>query len=222
MKTIRSNSRLSWIALSIFVLTACSSIDGSRSVNNPGMSGRTLAMQVCSACHGVTGDSTSPNFPKLNGQQKDYLIAQLDDFKGHVRSDAKAQEHMWGFTRLTTAQISEIADYFSGQAPMRGKSISSPALARGETIYRSGLPDMGVVQCSSCHGPSGEGNGTFPRLAGQHANYLVQQIEVFQQTEQRPRGGPMKVVTHGLKEADTEAVAQYLESMGSPSNAGIH
>jgi cytochrome c553 len=215
MKTISFSRRLGWLGLSIFALTACSSIDSSRSVNDASVSGRTLAVQVCSACHGVTGDSTSPNFPRLNGQQKDYLIAQLDDFKGHSRSDAKAQEHMWGFTRLTTAQITELADYFSGQAPMRGKAKTSPALARGEAIYRSGLPDLGVVQCSSCHGPSAEGNGTFPRLAGQHANYLTQQIEIFQQTEQRPRGGPMKVVTHGLTGADTEAVAQYLESLGA-------
>jgi cytochrome c553 len=215
MKTIFFSKRLSWFGLSILVLTACSSIDGSRSVNNASVSGRTLAVQVCSTCHGVTGESTSPNFPKLNGQQKEYLVAQLDDFKGHVRSDAKAQEHMWGFTRLTAAQISELADYFSGQTPMRGKSIASPALARGQVIFSKGAPDLGVVQCSSCHGNFGEGNGTFPRLAGQHSNYLIQQIEVFQQTEQRPRGGPMKLVTHGLTEADTVAVSQYLESLGA-------
>jgi cytochrome c553 len=215
MKAILFSKRLGWLSLSIFVLTACSSLEGSRSVNNPSMSGRTLAAQVCSTCHGVTGESTSPNFPKLNGQQKEYLVAQLDDFRGHVRSDARAQEHMWGFTRLTTAQITELADYFSSQAPMRGKASSSPEVSRGEAIFTKGIPDLGVVQCSSCHGNSGEGNGTFPRLAGQHSNYLIQQIEVFQQTEQRPRGGPMKVVTHGLTEKDTAAVAQYLETLGA-------
>jgi len=215
MKTIHLAARLSWLGLSILVLSACSSMEGNRGVNDPSMSGRTLVVQVCSTCHGLTGESTSPNFPKLNGQQKDYLIAQLDDFRAHVRSDQRAQEHMWGFTRLTPAQITELADYFSAQPPMRGKSISSPAVSRGEVIFTKGVPDLGVVQCSSCHGNSGEGNGTFPRLAGQHSNYLIQQIEVFQQTEQRPRGGPMKVVTHGLTEADTTAVAQYLESLGA-------
>lgn len=214
MKTIRFSKRLSGLGLSIFILSACSNIDSSRNVNNASVSGRTLAVQVCSTCHGVTGDSTSPNFPKLAGQKKEYLIAQLDDFKGHARSNARGQEHMWGFTHLTTGQISELADYFSAQEPMRGKNRPSGSFARGETIYRNGLPDLGVAQCSACHGASGEGNASFPRLAGQHANYLIQQIEILQETEQRPRGGVMKEVTHGLTRTDSEAVAQYLESIG--------
>ena len=55
--------------------------------------------------------------------------------------------------------------------------------------------------------------GTFPRIAHQHADYIVKQLAVFQRTEQRPDGAMMKVVAHGLTKEDMEDVAQYLQGM---------
>lgn len=215
MKIIYAFMRLSILWLASVLIFGCSNIDRSRNVSNPNVSGKTLAEQVCSNCHGMTGESTSPMFPKLAGQQKDYLVAQLTDFKGHERSDSRGTTYMWGFTHLTNAQVDELAQYFSSQKPMRGQKNNELSRARGEEIFRHGLPDKGVVQCVACHGASGEGNGAFPRLAGQHANYVIEQIKVFQQTDQRPRGAPMKQVTHALSESDTTAVAQFLESIGA-------
>ncbi len=82
-------------------------------------------------------------------------------------------------------------------------------------VQLSGLTESGVIQCSSCHGDQAQGNDLFTRLAGQHANYLVQQIKAFQHTDQRPRGAVMKQVTHALSEADAVAVANYLSSLGT-------
>jgi cytochrome c553 len=200
----------------MLALAACTNLKSSRDVADPAVSGRVLAVQVCSSCHGVTGESTSPMFPKLAGQQKDYLLAQLTDFKGHERSDSRGTEYMWGFTHLTGKQVDELADYFSSQAPMRGQAEAADAsLARGEAIFRQGLPDQGVVQCASCHGASGEGQGVFPRLAGQHAHYVLEQIKVFQLTNQRPRGAVMKEAIHDLSDADARAVARYVASLGT-------
>ncbi len=215
MKVMNTSMRLSLAGLVSVLMFGCSNIERSRNVSNPNVSGKTLAEQVCSNCHGMTGESASPMFPKLAGQQKAYLVAQITDFKGHDRSDSRGATYMWGFTHLTTPQVDELAEYFSAQPPMAGRRNSSVLLARGEEIFRHGLPDKGVVQCAACHGTSGEGNGTFPRLAGQHANYVIEQIKVLQQTDQRPRGAAMKQVTHELSESETMAVAQYLESIGS-------
>ena len=52
---------------------------------------------------------------------------------------------------------------------------------------------------------------TFPRLAWQHQDYLVKQLRVFRETEQRP-GTPMKQVTHLLSDEEIRAVAGYLQS----------
>jgi cytochrome c553 len=200
----------------LLVLPGCSDLKRSRDVADPGVSGRVLAVQVCSACHGVTGESTSPMFPKLAGQRKEYLVAQLTDFKGHERSDSRGSEYMWGFTHLSSQQVDELADYFSSQPPMRGQAETADAsLARGEAIFRQGIPDKGVVQCASCHGAMGEGQGVYPRLAGQHAHYLLEQIKVFQLTDQRPRGAVMKQVTHELSDADAQAVTRYIAALGA-------
>lgn len=200
-------------ALCATALAGCSGVDGGQAESYSNLSGVAMATKVCSMCHGVTGESTSPMFPKLAGQQKEYLKLQLADFKGHARSDETGTQYMWGFTHLTETQISELADYFSSQSPMKANAVA--ANSRGESIFRNGLPESGVVQCNSCHGPDGQGNGQFPRLAGQHAYYLIRQIKVFQQTDQRPRGAMMKQVTHSLSDADAEAVAHYITTLGA-------
>ncbi len=200
-------------ALCVVALTGCTGTNGEASQKASVLSGVAMVDKVCSMCHGVTGESVSPMFPKLAGQQKEYLKLQLTDFKGHARSDETGTQYMWGFTHLTETQIGELADYFSSQSPMKADADAPDP--RGELIFRKGLPESGVVQCSSCHGADGQGNGQFPRLAGQHAYYVIRQIKVFQQTDQRPRGALMKQVAHSLSDADTESVAHYIATLGA-------
>lgn len=215
MNTTSSKFAATVLAVALLALTGCADPQKSRNVSDPKVSGQTLAVQVCSTCHGLTGESMSPMFPKLAGQQRDYLLAQLADFKGHERTDSKGVQYMWGFTHLTAGQVEGLADYFSTQAPMRSSFSDSAVLARGKSIFEGGVPDKGVVQCAACHGPAGEGNAAFPRLAGQHPAYVLEQIKVFQLTDARPRGAAMKQITHELSEADATAVAQYVGSLGS-------
>ena len=66
----------------------------------------------------------------------------------------------------------------------------------------------------TCHGDNGQGNEAFPRLAGQHADYIVKQLIVFQRTAQRPEGAIMKTIAHELTADDIKNVAVYLQSLG--------
>jgi len=192
--------------------TACHDLERSRAVDNPSVSGKTIAEQVCSNCHGVTGVSVSPTFPKLAGQQREYLINQLTDLKTRNRSDPHARTFMWGFTHLTDSQIDEIATYFSSQQAVMGAPGDRTLMAQGRAIYVSGLPNKGVPACSSCHGQNGEGMGQFPRLAGQHAEYIMTQLLVFQRTDQRPRSAPMRAVCQNMSEPEMREVAAFLEA----------
>ncbi|WP_207265759.1 c-type cytochrome [Pseudomonas fluorescens] len=202
------------LGLCIATIMGCSRTSEDAAHTTSPMSAIAMADSVCSLCHGLTGESVSPLFPKLAGQQKEYLKLQLTDFKKHARSDETGTRYMWGFTHLTQTQISELADYFSSQSAMKAEADQPDV--RGELIFRDGLPQAGVAPCSACHGADGRGNGQVPRVAGQHARYMSDQIKVLQQTEQRPRDTPMKQqLRHALSDADAESVARYMATLGA-------
>jgi cytochrome c553 len=137
-------------------------------------------VHVCSSCHGPGGHSVSSTFPRLAGQQKDYLIAQLTAFRDHTRADPHAQTYMWGMAaRLSNPMIAALAAYYSAQPPAPGTPDDSPPAAAGRKIYTAGIPGRQVPPCFACHGDKGHGNGPIPRLAGQHRAYLERQLEAF-------------------------------------------
>src|SRR6516165_2168409 len=137
-------------------------------------------VHVCSSCHGPDGRSISPTFPRLAGQQKDYLVAQLQAFRDKTRADPHAQTYMWGMAaQLSDQNIDAIASYYASQVPVAGKPGASLETAGGEKIFTEGIPSESVPGCISCHGEKAEGNGPIPRLAGQHQAYLARQLEAF-------------------------------------------
>ena len=195
----------------------CVNTERSRDLSNPKVSATTLAQQVCSNCHGMTGTAVSPNFPNLAGQVEPYFVAQLNGFKSHGRHDPAGFEYMWGLSRsLTDDQIKGLAAYYASQTPGRqGIEGDRSRLDAGKAIFEAGVVAKGVPPCSSCHGSQGQGNATFPRLAGQHADYLVKQLVVFQRTDERPEGSIMKTVAHDLTRQNIDDVAGYLQVLPS-------
>jgi len=202
-------------------VAACANLPRSRDLANPDVHGKVLAQQVCSNCHGVTGTSISPNAPNLAGQQEVYLVAQLKGFRKQSRRDPAGFEYMWGISRsLTDNQIDELAQYFSTQAPIPQANEGEPArIAAGGALFASGVPDKGVPPCGTCHGAEAKGNGVFPRLAGQHVDYLVKQLAVFQRTDERPDAAVMKTVAHALTSDEFLSVASYLQALPNSASS---
>ncbi|AMP00097.1 cytochrome c family protein [Collimonas arenae] len=197
-------------------MAACNLPERSRSLGDPGVAAKTLALQVCSNCHGVQGVSVSPNFPNLAAQSQPYLVEQLKSFKSHGRSDPAGFEYMWGISaRLSDEQINGLAAYFSSQPPASGKPGEPALLNEGRKIFAQGIVASNTPACAGCHGAHGEGIQQFPRLAGQHADYIVKQLMVFQRTDERPEGAMMKGITHELTPQDMRNVAAYVESMAA-------
>lgn len=196
------------------VSSGCTPIERSRTLGNSNVLGKTIALQVCSNCHGVGGISVSPNFPNLAAQQEVYLMTQLKSFRSHNRSDPAGYEYMWGLSaNLTDEQIKDLATYYASQPPGPKMSANKTRALAGQAIFEKGIQANSVPACASCHGAGAQGNQQFPRLAGQHADYLVKQLKIFQRTDQRPEGDIMKNIAHSLTTENIENVAAYLQAM---------
>ena len=204
--------KYSAIAALAVLATACTNVERSRTFGSPGVNGKTIAQQVCATCHGTDGNSTSPEYPKLAGQQPEYLIAQIKGFNQHIRTDRLAQEVMAGMSRdLTDEQLSQMAVYFNRQI-VRVEASPDGINEAGKSIYQQGIPQAGVVPCMTCHGAKAEGNSIFPRLAGQHRQYLIKQLLVFRDTHGRP-DTPMESVSKTMTDQNIQQLADYLSSM---------
>ncbi|MFM9917446.1 MAG: c-type cytochrome [Rhizobacter sp.] len=171
------------------------------------------AIHVCASCHGEEGRSKTPAIPSLAGQKREYLIAQLKDFRSQTRAEAGTRAYMWGISALLdTPAILGLSEYYAVQEPAPGHSGTPTLIAAGRKIYTDGIPDRGVRACASCHGDSAGGAAAFPRLAGQHATYLHAQLKLFG-SKLRPHGVVMQVETSFLKPTEMRAVAEYLQSL---------
>ena len=203
-----------YLALSVAVLAAgCSNIERSRNLADPNVDGKVLAEQVCSMCHGLDGNSTSPAFPRLAGQPVAYIANQLKAFRSHSRSDPAAMQYMWGLSRfLTDLQIVQLAAYYAQQSPSSPRQVDAKYLASGKEIFEHGVKGEKVVPaCSECHGPNAQGNEAFPRLANQHADYILKQLAVFQSKTGR-LDTPMDQVAPHLTDEQKQAIAAYLQA----------
>lgn len=206
--------KFSMTALAILVLTAgCSNLERSRDPGNPKVAANVIAVQVCSNCHAIDGNSVSPNFPRLAAQQSAYFIAQMNGFRSQGRSDPAGFEYMWGLShKLTDEQIAGLADYFAKQVPQVNAAVDAAQMTLGKNIFEQGVAAKDVPPCLACHGAQGQGQGGFPRLAGQHQDYLVKQLQVFERNDERPNT-PMTQIAHALSHEQMEAVAGYLQAI---------
>jgi cytochrome c553 len=169
-------------------------------------------VETCGTCHGVNGRSVSPTFPNLAAQSGPYIETQLHAFKDQSRADPDAQAYMWGMaSQLNDAAISALASYFAAQPAAPGKPGNPVLIAQGKRLFEEGVPARQIPPCASCHGARAEGMAIFPRLAGQHAPYLLKQLLVIQSAL---RTAPvMHGVVKDLNRDQMQAVVVYLESI---------
>jgi cytochrome c553 len=168
-----------------------------------------IAVGTCGTCHGPTGVSEQPKYPRLAGQNANYLAAQLKAFRSQTRGDADAIGYMWGMSStLEDSTIDALAQYYASQKAGPGKGGDAALVARGREIYEKGIEAVGVPACAACHGPDAHGMADFPRLAGQHEQYVMKQLNSFQ-TNMR-NVAVMHGVAQGLKVEEMRAVAAYL------------
>jgi cytochrome c553 len=169
------------------------------------------AVNLCSTCHGPRGISPSPEFPILAAQRKGYLEAQINAFRAQTRSEKDAHDFMWGIAgNLDESIIAGIATYYASQPAAPGRSDNPALVAEGKEFFDKGVPERGIPACQVCHGPDAQGRDNFPRLAGQHAKYVVKQLNYIQSLV---RAAPvMHGIVKDLTPSEIQAVAAYVQS----------
>lgn len=174
-----------------------------------------LVHNFCVTCHGKEGRSDNPTFPRLAGQQPDYLEAQLNAFRDHTRADPHAQAYMWGIAskpELTPGVITEISKYYGHQKPVHGQPAADAQLpAQGKALFLNGDKAKNIPVCTECHGKTAEGQDSIPRLAGQYPDYIARQLRAFREnTRENPIMHPNAV---NLTDEQIDAIATYLGSL---------
>ncbi len=181
---------------------------------------------ACAACHGLDGNSSDAQYPKLASQQERYIARQLAMFQTGERQNPIMMPMA---SSLKPQDMRDIGAYFASQKVMPGLADDSvikdgPNQGKkffevGQQLYRGGDAARGIPACMACHGPSGAGNPgpAYPNLGGQHASYVSARLTAF-------RGGlvlgakdyakpEMAVIAKHLSDEEIQALATYVQGL---------
>jgi cytochrome c553 len=172
--------------------------------------GQEISSTVCMACHANDGSRGLPTFPILQGQHAEYLVKQLTEFKAGKRANAI----MAGFSAtLSEADMKNVAAFYASKQAKPGSAKDADAAMLGEKIYRGGIAERQVPACAGCHSPNGAGiPAQYPRLAGQHGDYVESQMNTFR-SGARANSVQMMAIAARLSDKEIKAVSDYVSGL---------
>jgi cytochrome c553 len=151
----------------------------------PNMENGMDVYEVCSACHLPEGwglpDGT---FPQLAGQHRSVLIKQLADIRALNRDNPTMYPFALPEAIGDEQALADVTAYIEKlpMNPDHGKGPwgpDTPEFKAGEKLYAD--------NCVQCHGDTGMGieEKFYPRINGQHYNYMVRQFEWIRDGKRR-------------------------------------
>ena len=173
---------------------------------------QSIANQICAACHGADGNSPLPMNPSLAGQHPEYLFKQLKEFKSGNRNNAVMMGMVAG---LSAEDMRNLSAYYAVQKLREAAAKDKDLVAHGRKLFRGGNLATGVAACAGCHSPNGAGiPSQYPRLAGQHPEYVVAQLKAFRAgARANDTNNMMRAVAARLTDKEIAAVAEYLSGL---------
>ncbi|EMQ2875470.1 cytochrome c [Vibrio navarrensis] len=172
--------------------------------------------QTCVACHGADGNSLLTMYPKLAGQHAKYIEKQLKDLKLGMESAGKQGRYdpvMSAMAMpLTEQDMADLAAYYSS-LPISPNTTPENVVDAGKVLYTAGDASRGLTACVACHGP--RGNGTelsgFPKISGQHADYIKAQLQKFRESSRgNDMNAMMRDIAKKLTDDDINTLSQYV------------
>jgi len=146
-----------------------------------------------------------------------YFHSNNPDYKydNAPRNEERAWDFMKGVARdLDEPTMQALADFFAKQTPapgVVGAEAKGSNIEHGKSLYTDGDASKGLIACQMCHGPEGHGQGPIPRLAGQHADYVLVQMHAIQSGQRSVE--QMAPLVANLTEQDFKDVAAYVQSL---------
>jgi cytochrome c553 len=169
--------------------------------------------EVCSACHLPEGWGTKEGtFPQLAGQHRNVLIKQLADIRALNRDNPTMYPFALPESIGDEQAIADVTAYIQKlkMNPDNGKGPDTADKAKGKKLYAD--------NCVKCHGKKGEGNAKkfYPRLAGQHYNYMLRQFEWIRDGKRRNANPDMIKQINGFSDEDMVNVINYVSRIPVP------
>jgi len=199
-----------WLSvMAPLLLAACSKDEGTEKVPVDIEAGKVIAEARCAGCHGLDGRGVASDIPNLAAQPQDYLVDALLAYREGRRRHAALQNMA---TDMSTADIHNIAGYYSSQSPLEPLPAADGSLS-SQASYREGA-EMAAV-CVECHGENGfsEEPG-IPSLAGQQPAYLIVSMQEY---ARGLRGHQEKeAMLREMEQVDIEKMALYFASQIPP------
>jgi cytochrome c553 len=171
---------------------------------------------MCFGCHGIVGYQASfpqvYKVPKIAGQNAKYLAAALTAYR---KGDRKHPSMRAIAGSLTDQDIADLAAFYEAQGTSSVKEVADAAPAAAPADIAA-LISRGA--CVSCHGANFNKpiDGTYPKLAGQHADYLFAALKSYQ-TDNNPNMGRSNAIMSAqvkqFKSAELKEIANYIATL---------
>ena len=205
------------LSVAAFACALLSSLSYAQSVKGDPAKAQPIVGQVCAACHSADGNSVIPANPSLAAQHPEYTLKQLVNFKSRNGKPAERPSPVMAsmVANLSSDDMANLAVYFASQKARPGAASDPDLVKQGQEIYRGGILSKNVAACAGCHLPDGVGiPAQFPRLSGQHAEYVEAQLKAFRSRERaNDPNGMMRAIAARLSDREIKAVAEYISGL---------
>lgn len=173
---------------------------------------------MCIGCHGIQGyQATFPEVykvPMISGQGAPYIMSALHAYK---KGDRKHPTMRGIAETLSDQDIADLAVYYSASGSVDGVQLPAK-LTKEPSAEVQAL--LNKANCVSCHGAnfSKPIDPTYPKLAGQHSDYLFVALKAYK-VENNPKVGRANAIMAGMVKQYTNAelklLANYLSTVDS-------
>ena len=170
----------------------------------------------CIGCHGIAGYQSSfpevHRVPMISGQNAQYIVASL---QAYAKGERKHPTMRGIAGMLTEQEMADLGAFYEQHGASMIKPVADTP-ARQPSAAVQALLTKGA--CASCHGANFNKpiNGAYPKIAGQHADYLYVSLRAYGIEGNRTVGranGIMSAQVKPFTRAELKQMAEYIGSL---------